>query len=200
MTEALEQANLDMGLCSLVDLYLRTVVLLPCNTQSHMSCSRPLMQLQQPLTSPRGMWRMELSIALLAEVFGGHQLFLLLHCRALRVLEVVTVLLHRTGSLQERPIDNFTRLAQLWFHCMPPLKQWFNMLLWLTMFMCTIFIQDVLQWSTFASRIILGPSIWKRDISCVLLCRQRRLYLGHIILVSKVVWNHFVSLLMVIAL
>ena len=122
MTEALEQANLDMEVCSLVDLYLRTVVLLPCNTQSHMSCSRPLMQLQQPLTSPRGMWRMELSIALLAKVLGGHQLFLLLHCRALRVLEVVTVLLHRTRSLQERPINNFTRLAQLWFHCMPPLK------------------------------------------------------------------------------
>ena len=194
MTEALEQANLDMEVCSLVDLYLRTVVLLPCNTQSHMSCSRPLMQLQEPLTSLREMWRMELSIALLAEVLGGHQLFLLLHCRALRVLR------HQTGSLQERPIDNFTRVAQLWFHCMPPLKQWFNMLLWLTMFICTIFIQDVLQWNSFASRIILGPSIWKRGISCILLCRQRRLYLGHSILVSKVVWNRFVYLLMVITL
>ena len=75
MTKVLEQANLDMEVCSLVDLYLRTVVLLPCNTQSHMSCSRPLMQLQQPLTSPRGMWRMELSIALLAKVLRGHQFF-----------------------------------------------------------------------------------------------------------------------------
>ena len=43
MTEALEQANLNMEVCSPIDLYLRTVVLLPCNTQSHMSCSRPLM-------------------------------------------------------------------------------------------------------------------------------------------------------------
>ena len=119
-TEALEQANLDMEVCSLVDLYLRTVVLFPCNTQSHMSCSRPLMQLPQLLTSPREMWRMELSIVLLAEVLGGYQLFLLLHCRALRVLGVMIILRHQTESLQERPIDNFTRLAQLWFHCIPP--------------------------------------------------------------------------------
>ena len=35
MTEALEQPNLDMEVCSPVDLYLKRVVLLLCNTQSH---------------------------------------------------------------------------------------------------------------------------------------------------------------------
>ena len=160
-----------MEFCSPVDLYLRRVVLLLCNTQSHMSCSRPPMQLQPPLTFLRGMWRMELSIALLAEVLGGHQLFLLLHCRALRVPEVVIVLLHQSLNLQELPIDNFTRVAPLWFHCMPPIKLWFNVLLWLTMFMCMIIIQDLLRWNTFALRIILGPSIWRRDFNCFLFCR-----------------------------
>ena len=115
MTEALEQANLDMEVCSLVDLYLRTVVLLPCNTQSHMSCSRPLMQLQQPLTSPREMWRMELLIAFLAKVLGGHQLFLLLHCRTLRVLEVMIhpFSITRPGAFKNAP----STTLQEWPNC-----------------------------------------------------------------------------------
>ena len=47
--------SLYMGVCSLVDQNLRRLVVVNLNTQSPMSCSLPVMQLQRPLTSPRVM-------------------------------------------------------------------------------------------------------------------------------------------------
>ena len=52
--------SLYMGVCSMVDQNLRGLVVVSLSTQSPMSCSKPPMQLQRPLISPRVMFMMGL--------------------------------------------------------------------------------------------------------------------------------------------